>query len=183
MELPKAGLGDFVGDGLSEVTRKERRNLLLSSTIGIAIVAMEMKPSQISALGLTFGPDHQSKFLALCSAIVFYFFWAFFISALADALARIDRLRDNERQLKVYVHTRKLELEQLKRELTQLRAESGNHGESEASLPTLPLETPPVSQRLAVSVIILRSVLDTVFPLLFGAGAFIYLTLAWYKAP
>lgn len=75
---------DFLGDPLSETTRKERRNLLLASTAGIAIATMKMVPTKLSSLGIDFSPPAQSSFLILVMVVVAYFFFAFITYGAAD---------------------------------------------------------------------------------------------------
>lgn len=74
----------FLSDPLSDVSRKERRNLLIASTVGALMAHAGLVPTQVSALGIEFPVPAQSSFLVVMAAIVAYFVLAFFIYALAD---------------------------------------------------------------------------------------------------
>lgn len=78
---------DLLGDPLSDITRKERRNLLFASTVGCAIVSMDMVPTKLSALGIDFSSPAQSSFLILVAVVIAYFFFAFVTCGLADFLS------------------------------------------------------------------------------------------------
>lgn len=73
--MSNANLSDFLTDPLSEVTRKERRNLLLASTAGVLVAKMGLIPARISVLGVEFSPPAQQAFISLMSLIVGYFYW------------------------------------------------------------------------------------------------------------
>jgi len=75
---------DLLSDPLSEITRKERRNLLFATIAGIAIAAMNMVPTKLSALGIDFSPPAQYSFLLLVAVVVVYFLLAFVTYGLAD---------------------------------------------------------------------------------------------------
>jgi hypothetical protein len=71
---------------LSEDTRKERRNLLAISTIGIALVKTGLIPTKISALGIEFSQSNQRALLYILLAMIIYFFLTFAIYAISDVL-------------------------------------------------------------------------------------------------
>src|SRR6266849_2296109 len=75
---------DFLADPLSNVSRRERRNLLIASAVGVLVAQVGLVPTHISALGIDFPAPAQSSFLVLVAAIVGYFVIAFLIYALAD---------------------------------------------------------------------------------------------------
>jgi hypothetical protein len=77
---------DFLGDPLSIVSRRERRNLLASSTIAILIAYTGLIPTRISALGVELTPLGQSAFLIVLSAVVIYFLAAFVVYGFSDFL-------------------------------------------------------------------------------------------------
>jgi hypothetical protein len=77
-------------DPLREITRKERRNLLAVACIGIIIVWTKIDLSTLSILGckLDLQTIPNEKLLQYLGAIVAYFWFAFFIYATSDLLAR-----------------------------------------------------------------------------------------------
>src|SRR5262249_23272936 len=74
-------------DPLSDVTRKERRNLLITSVVAAGIVHTGLVPQEITALGIKLSMAHQSAFLKLLAAAVGYFLAAFLIYAVSDWLS------------------------------------------------------------------------------------------------
>ncbi|MGD0626390.1 MAG: hypothetical protein ABSB32_16935 [Thermodesulfobacteriota bacterium] len=74
-------------DPLSEVTRKERRSLLVASIIGIAIAKSGLIPSKISALGIEFGQTDQRSLLMVMAFVTLYFLAAFIFYAASDLIA------------------------------------------------------------------------------------------------
>ena len=75
---------DYLADPLSPIARVERRNLLLAATLAILIAHVNLVPTQISALGLTFAPPAQTAFLVITVFVVLYFVVAFGMYAVAD---------------------------------------------------------------------------------------------------
>jgi hypothetical protein len=69
---------------LSETTRKERRALLVVSTIGIAVARVGLVPTKVPALGIEFSSTETSALVFLLSLVVIYFFLLFFVYAGAD---------------------------------------------------------------------------------------------------
>jgi hypothetical protein len=43
---------DYLIDPLNEITRKERRNSLIASTLGVLVAKASLVPSKFSALGI-----------------------------------------------------------------------------------------------------------------------------------
>jgi hypothetical protein len=76
-----------VRDPLRDLTRKERRNLLGVSIVSIGIVKTGLVPTEISSLGIKFGPFEQSALLKVLAACVGYFLVAFVVYAVTDWLA------------------------------------------------------------------------------------------------
>lgn len=74
----------FLGDPLSVISRLERRNLLIASTVGLLAGHVGLIPTRISALGLEFDAPAQSAFLVVLGLVVFYMASAFFIYSIAD---------------------------------------------------------------------------------------------------
>jgi len=77
---------DMLSDPLSEVTRKERRNLIGSALTYIIVVKLELVPSKISALGIELSSPAQDTFLSIFALIVCYFLCAFGLYAISDVL-------------------------------------------------------------------------------------------------
>lgn len=75
---------DYLADPLSAIARAERRNLLLAATLAILIAHVNLVPTQVSALGLTFAPLAQTSFLVITALVVAYFMVAFGMYAVAD---------------------------------------------------------------------------------------------------
>lgn len=82
--MPNQDFSVFLGDPLSEITRKERRNSLLASTLGTAIALMGIVPTKLSALGIDFSAPEQKYFLVLVAIVVVYFLFAFLTYGVAD---------------------------------------------------------------------------------------------------
>lgn len=74
-------------DPLSEVARKERRNLLIISAIGIVVVKTGLIPTKISALGIEFSQTDRHSLLFTIAAVVIYCLIAFSIYSWSDLLA------------------------------------------------------------------------------------------------
>jgi purine-cytosine permease-like protein len=74
----------FLGDPLSAISRLERRNLLIASTVGLLVGHIGLVPTRISALGLEFDAPAQSAFLVVLALVVAYMASAFTIYATAD---------------------------------------------------------------------------------------------------
>ena len=74
----------FLGDPLSAISRIERRNLLIASTVGLLVGHVGLVPTRISALGLEFDAPAQNAFIVLLALVVAYMASAFSIYATAD---------------------------------------------------------------------------------------------------
>lgn len=77
---------DMLSDPLSEVTRKERRNLIGAGIVFICVIKLGLVPSKISALGIELSAPAQDAFLSIFSLIVAYFLCAFGLYAISDIL-------------------------------------------------------------------------------------------------
>ena len=75
---------ELLGDALSKETRKERRNVLVASVLGFAVVTMDIVPAKVSALGIEFDAPARSAFLILIAGAVVYFLVAFCVYGCAD---------------------------------------------------------------------------------------------------
>src|SRR5690348_8160379 len=75
---------EFLSDPLSDVSRRERRNLLIASVVGVLVSYVGLVPTRISALGIEFPAPAQNSFLVLIALVICYFIAAFLIYSLAD---------------------------------------------------------------------------------------------------
>lgn len=82
--MPEPDPRDYLADPLSQISRAERRNLLLAATLAILIAHVNLVPTRMSALGLEFAPPAQASFLVVTALVVGYFMFAFATYALAD---------------------------------------------------------------------------------------------------
>lgn len=83
-----------LSDPLSDISRRERRNLLIASSVAVLMGHAGLVPKKLSALDIEFSAPAQSTFLLLMAAIVAYFLLAFFTYALADFLIWRKRRHD-----------------------------------------------------------------------------------------
>ena len=74
----------ILSDPLSEETRKERRYLLIASSLGIFMVKTGFIPTKITALGIEFSETDRNSFLNVIAVIIIYFLIAFIFYSLAD---------------------------------------------------------------------------------------------------
>ncbi len=77
---------EYLTDPLSELARKERRNLLIASTVGILVSQGGLIPSKITALGIELSPLDQDTFIILVALTVYYFVNAFAAYGFSDFL-------------------------------------------------------------------------------------------------
>ncbi len=108
----KKDIDSLFHDPLSEVTRKERRMLLIVSLVGIAITKAGLIPSQIKALGINFASSDQKSLYFLVSAIVIYFIIAFFIYSASDFLVLYRSYYEDRRREMIKSEMDKYEFEQ-----------------------------------------------------------------------
>lgn len=75
-------------DPLSEVTRRERKTLLLASLLAFAISIGGLVPTEIEALGIKLSQTERDSILLLVSFSIIYLLSGFFIYSLADIRSR-----------------------------------------------------------------------------------------------
>ncbi len=75
---------DYLTDPLSEITRKERRNLLIASTVGLLVAKAGMVPAKFEAFGIELSVPDQKVFVILMLLTVLYFLAAFVIYGISD---------------------------------------------------------------------------------------------------
>ena len=76
-----------IKDPLSELSRKERKSLLLTSIIGIIISKAGLIPTKINALGIEFKETDQNILLLIVISLILYFLIAFIMYSSSDFLA------------------------------------------------------------------------------------------------
>lgn len=77
---------EFLADPLSPISRCERRNLLLTSVLGILLAQAGLLPTQISTLGIVLSIPDQRTILIVNALIIFYFIVAFGIFGISDLM-------------------------------------------------------------------------------------------------
>ena len=75
---------DYLIDPLGSITRLERRNLLLSATIGLLFSKAGLVPTEFTTLGIKLSAPQQSAFLVIVALSIAYFFVAFLAYGLPD---------------------------------------------------------------------------------------------------
>lgn len=85
---------EYLTDPLSDITRKERRNLLIASTIGVLVSKAGLIPSKLSTFGIEFSPPAQDTFVMIVAFTVLYFIGAFMIYGISDFLIWRKRYQD-----------------------------------------------------------------------------------------
>jgi len=76
----------ILGDPLSDISRKIRRNLLAASMIGAFVSWTEFIPTKVESLGIDLTQLNQSYFLVLLGVVITYFLLAFLMYGIADFL-------------------------------------------------------------------------------------------------
>jgi hypothetical protein len=71
-------------DPMSEVSSRERRALLLTSLLAVAVTAGGLVPVKVAALGIELSPPEQTRLLVLLALVVSYFLVAFLIYGLPE---------------------------------------------------------------------------------------------------
>lgn len=74
-------------DPLSEVTRKERKLLLLTSTVAYAVAKIGLFPTKIQALGIEFNPSNLKAIPLTLIIVLFYFLCAFAVYSVSDVIS------------------------------------------------------------------------------------------------
>ncbi len=72
---------------LGEITRKERRNLLIACAIVIAIIKLNLVPNEIAAFGINFTQSAETALNWILGALIVYFLTSFCLYALSDFMA------------------------------------------------------------------------------------------------
>src|SRR2546423_1716731 len=86
---------ELLFDPLSDVARKERRNLLIASTVGILVATTGLVPTRLSTLGIEFSPPEQTYFVILMAGVIAYFVIAFVVYGVSDFLISHNKRHDH----------------------------------------------------------------------------------------
>ena len=114
----------MLSDPLSEVTRKERRNLIGAAITYIVVVKLGLVPSKISALGIELSAPAQEAFLSIFIMIVGYFLCAFGLYAISDVLVwrkRCQEYFERDEVADMMGSTSSEKLDDIKQHLSHLR--------------------------------------------------------------
>ena len=125
-KIPKSVSEIRMQDPLMAVTRKVRRNLLISSFIGLIIVTTGLVPTKINSLGIELSTDQRDWFSIMTSLLIFYFLITFIIYAASDFIAwrisfnrtRLEFILDQEESKNI--HTNRNELSNTYKNLWKL---------------------------------------------------------------
>lgn len=98
-ELEKAP----TADPLSEVSRGERRILLITSLLAVAVTAGGLVPVKVAALGIELSPPEQTRLLVLLALVVSYFLVAFLLYGLPEWRRSLARQKIYRSQLFDYL--------------------------------------------------------------------------------
>ncbi|MDZ7842163.1 MAG: hypothetical protein U5R46_15285 [Gammaproteobacteria bacterium] len=88
---------------LSEVSRKERRNLLFAGTTGFLVSFAGIVPTKISAFGIELSTLDQKTFILLVAVVVFYFLIAFAVYGTSDLFIWRKKYQDYLEEVEKYV--------------------------------------------------------------------------------
>lgn len=95
-------ISTFLVDPLGETSRKERRNLLAASVVGLLISKVGLIPTKISALGIELSGSSQIAFTILAAGIILYFVLAFLLYGLSDFLIWRERYQQYLEDVRSY---------------------------------------------------------------------------------
>lgn len=84
---PLFDVSPLLQDPLSPQTRKEKRNLLAASLVGLVIFWTNVQPSEIDIAGISFGVNDCYKFFLILIAVILYLLITFLAYARTDNLA------------------------------------------------------------------------------------------------
>ena len=94
MPFTNATVRDFLNDPLSDITRKERRNLLTAGVLGAFVVWTGLVPTKVATLGIELNLMEQKYFLILLGLVVLYFLVAFLLYGMADYFIWREKYRE-----------------------------------------------------------------------------------------
>lgn len=144
-------------DPLSEVTRRERKALLGTSVLAVALVKAGLLPTEITALGVTLAASDQKALLVLLGFVILYFLGAFLLYGGSDLVtwrvSQREALREIIRKLRFGAEDEQGIMFEVEREFNQRKGEMY------------------MTSFLVGPVSVLRALFDFALPLLFGVYA------------
>ncbi|RZF83596.1 hypothetical protein EXT46_04700 [Pseudoalteromonas sp. CO325X] len=75
-----------INDPLSDVTRKVRRNVIVTSTVALIMIYVNLLPSKIDSLGIKFDATHQAILLEIIFFTLLYLCISFLVYSISDFL-------------------------------------------------------------------------------------------------
>jgi hypothetical protein len=78
---------DKLREPLHETTRKIRRNLLMTSVIGVVVTKVGLIPTKISVFGIEFSYSNQQALMMLLAVIIIYFGVSFLVYVYSELSA------------------------------------------------------------------------------------------------
>lgn len=157
-------------DPLSEVTRKERKSLLISCVVGIAISAGGLVPDKIEALGISIEPNQEESLYYILAGVIAYLLTAFTIYAWSDLKRRdlqVERARNGLRPLIKRISKLRQEAEQSLKEAVESQPGSIATNSTISELGTLQSQMKFVGNFQRIGTI--RTIIDIYFPMVLGA--------------
>ncbi len=157
-----------LGDPLSNVARKQRKGLMLSSVVGIVAITTGLIPKEISTFGIRFSESDQRTIELLNLSVVAYFMIAFLLYAGADFM------RYRLGLLEAIISYEKSQHKEL-RESEYRPALSAWHESFEHKELKLYYDRTRFFIVFARPIVLLRFVYDFILPVILGLIAVIYL--------
>jgi len=84
----------FLSDPLSEISRKERRNVLVASTVGLLVSTMGLVPTKLAAFDIELSAPAQNSFVGIVALVIAYFTIAFMVYGVSDLFIWRKRYQD-----------------------------------------------------------------------------------------
>jgi len=92
-----------IRDPLSEVTRKQRKGLLVASLISFLIVKLGIKPDRITAIGFEFDVEHINSLSIILALVVSYFLITFISYSASDIIEWLLNRKEADEKLKANI--------------------------------------------------------------------------------
>jgi len=146
---------DFLTDPLSQITRIERRNLLIASTTGFLVATADLVPTEISALGISLSAPAQEMFVVAVSLTITYFLCAFLVYGISDFFIWRKKYQDYLEAVQTYMEG---------------WSEEDQHNYDMSHVPRVPW----LYQRAGL-VAYVRALFEYLLPLVIGLGAVAFL--------
>jgi len=92
-----------IRDPLSDVTRRQRKGLLLASLLSYVIVKLGIKPDRITAIGFEFDIEHINSLSTVLALVVGYFLVTFISYAASDFIDWQLNRKEADKELKANI--------------------------------------------------------------------------------